>query len=218
MTMTPERFRDLVDEATATPAGGPPSREPTWPRGAARLRRRRAGAAARASVAATVVALALGTTLTGGPRADSPSGRVEDPHEPPVLSDVVDAAFPTPGRAALRNIRVQTFLRSWGVTTCGGKGAPLDSTADRFEQDTLPSLELIREKGFTEPGLESFKGARDDCQIGDSSRPRRRRSRTGMRSPVPGTSSCRPRSRTRKRGVRGADGRLPACGDRAGRQ
>lgn len=31
----------------------------------------------------------------------------------------------------------------------------------------LPSLELIREKGFTEPSQESFRGARDDCQIGD---------------------------------------------------
>jgi hypothetical protein len=80
---------------------------------------------------------------------------------------VVDAAFPTPGRAALRNIRVQTFVRSWGVDQCGGTGAPVDSTADRFEQDVLPNLGLIREKGFTEPVRESFKGARSGCEIGD---------------------------------------------------
>jgi hypothetical protein len=172
MTMTPERFRELVDEATAAPPAAPhPARD--LAEGRARLRRRRAGLAGAGLVAVTVAGLALGTALTGSPRAGTPSGYVREPTstpvatEPPVLSDVIDAAFPTPGRAALRNIRVQTFLRSWGVTTCGGTGAPVDSTADRFEQDTFPSLELIREKGFTEPSQESFKGARDDCQIGD---------------------------------------------------
>lgn len=172
MTMTPERFRELVDEATSAPPTAPhPGSDLAG--GRARLRRRRAGTAGAGLVAVTVAALALGTALTGSPRADTQSGYVREPPstttatEPPVLSDVIDAAFPTPGRAALRNIRVQTFLRSWGVTTCGGTGAPLDSTADRFEQDTLPSLELIREKGFTEPVVESFEGAREDCQIGD---------------------------------------------------
>ena len=170
--MTPERFRELVDEATAA---APAARHPgsDLAEGRARLRRRRAGTAGAGLVALTVAALALGTALTGAPRADAPSEYVHEPPsttvstEPPMLSDVIDAAFPTPGRAALRNIRVQTFVRSWGVDRCGGTGAPLDSTADRFAQDTLPSLELIREKGFTEPVLESFKGARDDCQIGD---------------------------------------------------
>lgn len=172
MTMSPERFRELVDDATAAP---PAALHPgsDLAEGRARLRRRRAGTAGVGLVALALAVLALGTALTGSPRADTPSGYVREPTsttvatEPPVLSDVIDAAFPTPGRAALRNIRVQTFLRSWGVDRCGGTGAPVDSTADRFEQDTLPNLELIREKGFTEPSQESFKGARDDCQIGD---------------------------------------------------
>ena len=172
MTMTPERFRELVDEATSAPPTAPhPGSD--LAEGRARLRRRRTGMAGAGLVAATVAALAIGTALAGSPRAETPPGYVREPTstpvatEPTALSDVVDAAFPTPGRAALRNIRVQTFLRSWGVDACGGTGAPLDSTADRFEQDKLPSLELIREKGFTEPVLESFDGARDDCQIGD---------------------------------------------------
>jgi hypothetical protein len=175
MTMTPETFRELVEGATAA---APPAPHPTsdLAAGRARLRRRRAGAAGVGLLAATVAALVVGAALTGSPRADPPPEYVHDPpsptvtvdpHDPQVLSDVVDAAFPTPGQAALRNIRVQTFLRSWGVTSCGGTGAPADSTSDRFEQDVLPSLELIREKGFTEPSQESFKGARADCEIGD---------------------------------------------------
>ena len=81
---------------------------------------------------------------------------------------MVDAAFPTPGEAALRNIRVQTFIRSWGIDAVRRHGStPWTSTADRFEQDVLPNLELIREKGFTEPTQESFNGARDGCEIGD---------------------------------------------------
>jgi hypothetical protein len=175
MTMTPERFRELVEEATAA---APPAPHPTsdLAAGRARLRRRRIGAAGVGLVAATVAALAVGIALTGSPRADPPPEYVHDPPSPTVtidadnsqvLSDVVDAAFPTPGQAALRNIRVQTFVRSWGVSACGGTGAPADSTSDRFEQDVLPSLQLIREKGFTEPSQESFKGARDDCEIGD---------------------------------------------------
>jgi len=169
--MTPERFRELVEDATAAaPAAPHPGSD--LAEGRARLRRRRVGTAGAGLVAVTVAALALGTALTGSPRAEGPAGYVHEPpsttvtSQPPVLSDVIDAVFPTPGRAALRNIRVQTFLRSWGVDRCGGTGAPLDSTADRFEQDTLPSLELIREKGFTEPVAESFAGAREDCQIG----------------------------------------------------
>jgi hypothetical protein len=171
MTMTPERFRELVDEATeAAPAAPHPARE--LARGRARLQRRRATVGA-GLVAAIAAALTIGPTLTGSTRADTPSGHVQESPsptaatEPSVLSDVVDAAFPTPGGAALRNMRVQTFLRSWGVDRCGGTGAPVDSTADRFEQDLLPSLELIRQKGFTEPVEESFAGARKDCQIGD---------------------------------------------------
>jgi hypothetical protein len=86
---------------------------------------------------------------------------------PTVLQDVIDAAFPIPGDAQLRNIRVQTFLRGWGIEQCGGKAAPPDSTADRFEQDLFPSLSLIRERGFTEPVQESFDGFREHCQPGN---------------------------------------------------
>jgi len=174
VTMTPERFHELLDQGTAD---APPAPHPRTDlaAGRSRLQRRRA-AATGAGTAAAVIAIALGSALTGSPRSalESPGFATEPPStaapgsgDRQILEDVVDAAFPTPGRAALRNIRVNTFLRSWGVTRCGGTGAPLDSTADRYAQDTVPSLELIREKGFTEPSQESFKGARDDCQIGD---------------------------------------------------
>jgi hypothetical protein len=172
MTMSPETFRELVDEATAA-APVAPHLGRDLAAGRARLRLRRLGAIGTGLVAMTVAALAVGTALAGSPRADAPSGHVDESTppagvaDPQVLDDVVDAAFPTPGGAALRNIRVQTFVRSWAVDQCGGHGAPADSTSDRYEQNVLPSLELIREKGFTEPSQESFEGARDDCQIGD---------------------------------------------------
>jgi hypothetical protein len=175
MTMTPETFRELVEEAAAAAPPAPhPASELTA--GRVRLRRRRVGATGAGVAAVAVAALAFGTGLSGSPRADDQTGYVHEPtspvttapRDPRVLSDVVDAAFPTPGDAALRNIRVNTFIRSWGVDACGGRGAPVDSTAYRFEQNVLPNLELIRDKGFTEPDGESGKGVRDDCQIGDA--------------------------------------------------
>jgi len=172
MTMTPEKFRDLIEAATS-PAPPSPSPRTELKAGRRRLRRRRGAAGAALTVAAALVL--AGSLVGGSPRAADQRQVATDPSSPTtsgsvhaqVLSDVVDAAFPTPGRAALRNIRVRTFLRSWGVERCGGTGAPADSTADRYEQDVLPNLELIREKGFSEPSSESFDGARDDCQIGE---------------------------------------------------
>ena len=175
MTMTPEKFHELLDEATGA---APPAPHLAADLAAGRSRlRRRTGAVAGGLAAAAVVAIAGGSMLGGSPEAaddqvgyatEHPSATsMPAPTDSPVLRDVIDAAFPTPGDGQLRNIRVQTFLRSWGVQQCGGQGAPLDSTADRFEQDLFPSLDLIREKGFTEEPAESFAGSREDCQIGD---------------------------------------------------
>lgn len=128
--MSPEDFADLLDRATET---APPPSGSALAAGRRRLRRRRAGATAIGAVAAAVVAMAAASLLTGAPQAaDDPSGFVDEPtttarpgpDDPYVLRDVVDATFPMPGQAALRNIRVQTFLRSWGVDACGGRGAP----------------------------------------------------------------------------------------------
>jgi hypothetical protein len=173
--MTPEQFHKLLDEATGA-APPPPHPGEDLAAGRTRLRRRRTGATGAGLAAAAVIAVAVGSVLTGSPRsADESPGFATEPSsaftpgtiDPRILRDVIDAAFPTPGDAQLRNIRVHTFLRGWGIERCGGTAAPLDSTADRFDQDLFPSLDLIRERGFTEPTQESFAGARDDCEIGE---------------------------------------------------
>lgn len=83
--------------------------------------------------------------------------------DPLVLSDVIDGTFSVPGPGQRRSIRVNTFIRSWMAQQCGGRGAPIDSTAERFSQDTTPDLELIRERGFTEDYVNMFAGADRGC-------------------------------------------------------
>jgi hypothetical protein len=176
MTMDHETFQQLLDQATRTAPPAPPVTV-HLAAGRTRLRRRRLGAAGVGLAAAAILAVAASGVLAGSPRAGDEPSRfategpsstpTPDTSAPTVLQDVIDAAYPLPGDAQLRNIRVQTFLHGWGLERCGGKAAPPDSTADRFEQDLLPSLSLIRERGFTEPMQESFEGFRDDCQIGD---------------------------------------------------
>ena len=166
MTMTPDQFHELLDDAMDPPAA--PSVDSIVHAGRTRLRRRRATRAG-AGLATLLALFGVGITLhqpTGQtPLVANDPARTPtaQPAPPTVLSDVVDAAFTTPGEAASRNIRVQTFLRSWSITACGGTGEPLDSTAMRFEQNLLPNLDLIREKGFSEPINESFAGSRKDC-------------------------------------------------------
>jgi hypothetical protein len=176
MTMDHETFQQLLDEATGTAPPAPPVAI-DLAAGRTRLLRRRLGATGAGVVAVAVFAIAASGVLAGSPRgADEPSRfatqdpsvvQTPDTTDSQVLRDVIDAAFPIPGDAQLRNIRVQTFLRGWGILRCGGKPAPPDSTADRFEQDLFPSLSLIRERGFAEPTQESFDGFREHCQIGD---------------------------------------------------
>jgi hypothetical protein len=176
--MTPTQFHDLLDDATRTaplPAHDPGG---VLEAGRTALRRRR-GLKSGVGIAAATAIVIGATALSGAPpAADGPTRFANDASSldtsgtsgttgDAILSDVVDAAFPTPGDPQLRNIRVQTFLHGWGLERCGGRAAPLDSTADRFEQDVLPNLELIRVRGFTEPSQESFRGVDDDCQIGD---------------------------------------------------
>jgi len=175
-SLDPDTFHDLLDEATSA---APPSRfGADLSAGRTMLRRRRAVETVAGLAAVALVAVTIGAALTGtDPATEGSTGFATDPPaaptataarpDPTVLSDVVDAAFPLPGPAQRRNIRVQTFLRGWGIERCGGTAAPIDSTADRFEQDVLPDLELIRERGFTEPVQESTRGVDEDCQIGD---------------------------------------------------
>ncbi|UUZ59072.1 hypothetical protein [Nocardioides sp. B-3] len=83
--------------------------------------------------------------------------------DPKVLSDVIEGTFSVPGPGQRRSIRINTFIRSWMAQQCGGRGAPIDDTSERFSQDTTPDLELIRERGFTEDYVNMFAGARRDC-------------------------------------------------------
>lgn len=175
--MDPDTFHDLLDDATSTP---PPARSGAdLAAGREMLRRRRGVETVAGLAAAALVAVTLGAALAGpDPASDGSTGFATDPPaaptrtpaaarpDPTVLSDVIDAAFPLPGPAQRRNIRVQTFLHGWGIERCGGTAGPIDSTADRFEQDVLPDLELIRERGFTEPTQQSMRGVDEDCQIG----------------------------------------------------
>jgi hypothetical protein len=176
MTMTPERFHDLLDEASWL-APPPPPLESDLAAGRTRLGRRRAGVTGAGLVAAAVVAVAVGSVLAGSPEAaDEPSRFATDQpssvatpvttHER-VLGDVIEATFQTPGDGQLRNIRVHTFVRGWGLEQCGGQAAPLGDTAGRFAQNVTPSLSLIRERGFTEPEQEKFDGYDEDCQPGE---------------------------------------------------
>lgn len=56
-----------------------------------------------------------------------------------------------PGEGVRRGMRVREFIRQKGIQECGGKPGPVDSTANRYGQDSYPDLELIRERGFSEP-------------------------------------------------------------------
>lgn len=83
--------------------------------------------------------------------------------DPQVLSDVIEGTFGVPGPGQRRSIRINTFIRSWMARQCGGQGAPINSTAERFSQDTTPDLELIRERGFVEEYVNMSEGARRGC-------------------------------------------------------
>ncbi|WP_418063852.1 hypothetical protein [Pimelobacter simplex] len=123
---------------------------------------------------ARVAALFCGLLLLAGCSAGAPGPSEDEPAgadarfagDPQVLQDVIDASFTVPGRAQLRRIRVERFVRGWGIDRCGGKAPPLDGTADRFEQGLYPDLGLIRRKGLSEP-VEKIDYGREDCQVGD---------------------------------------------------
>ncbi|WP_377321255.1 hypothetical protein ACFJIY_19160 [Pimelobacter simplex] len=102
-----------------------------------------------------------------GPSADESAGAdARFAGDPQVLQDVIDASFTLPGRAQLRRIRVERFVRGWGIERCGGQAPPLEGTADRFEQGLYPDLGLIRRKGLSEP-VEKIDYGREECQVGD---------------------------------------------------
>jgi hypothetical protein len=86
--------------------------------------------------------------------------------DPRAVSDVIEGTFGVPGPGQRRSIRINTFVRSWMAQQCGGQGASINSTAERFSQDTTPDLELIRERGFTEDYVNMFAGADRDCDAG----------------------------------------------------
>lgn len=75
-----------------------------------------------------------------------------DAVDPQVLNDVIDSVFQVPGTDALRNMRVSNFIEDWMAASCGiTKHFPIDRTWDRPDQTQFPDLDLITEKGFTEP-------------------------------------------------------------------
>jgi DNA-directed RNA polymerase specialized sigma24 family protein len=61
----------------------------------------------------------------------------------------------------LVNAHRDSHRRRWRRET-----PPIDSTAERFSQDTTPDLELIRERGFVEDYVNMFAGAEGSCDAG----------------------------------------------------
>lgn len=124
-----------------------------------------------ASLGAVACCLALfsactagGASKDGGSSAESPAaGDEADMADPQVLQDVVEAVFMAPGVGQRRAMRVLMFIRARKIELCGGKGLPLDSTANRFEQHVFPDLQLIRERGFSEPSQESDEDIPESC-------------------------------------------------------
>lgn len=88
---------------------------------------------------------------TGGERGSgAPAGSAQV--DPSVLSDVIEAAFPSPGDGIRRMMRVRLFARSLLNEACGGPPlGDIDATGGRYEQAAIPDLDLIRERGLSEP-------------------------------------------------------------------
>ena len=99
-----------------------------------------------------------GLTLTAGPGVpDALTGKptvVTNSYDvdPQILADVVSYAFPTGGPSILRQMRVEQAVFSIQADDCGGKYRfDPDYTGSRTDQVRLPYLDLIAEKGFSEP-------------------------------------------------------------------
>lgn len=161
-------LRDLMRDAVAQPPGGLPEVDSVVRRGRRRVRLR---TGMRGVAAAGVVgAVALGATMVGPGHGGTEPTQVAtsvtdtpDPLDPAILQDVIAATYPGPGPEALRMMRVQTFLANIGIEECGGTPDPLDQTSDRYSQDQIPNLDLIREHGFTEPEAPGRTSVDDSC-------------------------------------------------------
>jgi hypothetical protein len=83
--------------------------------------------------------------------------------DPQVLQDVIDASFMVPGDGVRRAMRVREFNHQAGIRKCGGQlTRSLDTTANRWQQNLFPDLELIREKGFGGDQKEEASDTRQD--------------------------------------------------------
>ena len=69
-----------------------------------------------------------------------------------IMADVVDFAFPVGGPSMLRQMRVEQAIFSIQADDCGGKYRfDPDYTGARLDQLRYPYLDLIEQKGFSEP-------------------------------------------------------------------
>jgi hypothetical protein len=89
--------------------------------------------------------------------------------DPQILSDVVEGAFPVPGRSQLRTIRVQRAALGLPNAACGGENfADVAATDMRFDQAHYADLELIAEKGLTEERQPKPKLVDEACRAAKS--------------------------------------------------
>lgn len=120
-------------------------------------------------LAAIVLAMTAGAcSATSESRARTgPTSQPEQPPgvDPQILSDVAAGAFPMSGRSQLRTIRITLASIGLPNEACGGQGFPdLDDTSFRFDQARYAYLDLIAEKGLSEPDIGSPPRVSQACR------------------------------------------------------
>lgn len=121
--------------------------------------------AALASVAALLLFAGCSSGDAETPQPQTKVAALGTP-DPQVIQDVVDSVLMLPGESQRRAIRLSNFVRGLTLQACGGEPIPLDSTSDRYMQQTFPDLELIAERGLSEPFIDS--GGSLNCDIRSS--------------------------------------------------
>ncbi len=100
---------------------------------------------------------------TTAPERDSDVSAAEV--DPQILSDVAAGAFPLPGPTQRRTIRVTLASIGLPNVACGGENfANFSDTSFRFDQAHYADLELIGQKGLTEPEFKQPPRADEQCR------------------------------------------------------
>lgn len=71
--------------------------------------------------------------------------------DPQILSDVVEASYMVPGPNVRRAMRVKLAIKNVIQMGCGAKPIDINGTFDRFDQAHYADLDLIAERGLSEP-------------------------------------------------------------------